>query len=199
MAWATSGGVGSAAIQLGVAAGARVFATAGGPEKLRFCSDLGADVAIDSRSDDFVERIFELTDDRGVDVVCDLVGGATTERSWSCTAREGRYLVVGFAEDPENGLSGHALRPLTAGNFAVVGVMLAWVTNLPPFVRKLGINPFPRAVAEDVHAQLGALLAAKKIRPTLQRRVGLEAAAAALEDHEARRTIGRTVVELNGG
>jgi NADPH2:quinone reductase len=193
---AGASGVGSAAIQLGVAAGARVFATARGPEKGRYCRELGAEVAIDPASEDFVERVFELTDDRGADVVCDLVGGETTEKSWRCTAREGRYLVVGFAADPENGLSGHALRPLTAANISVIGVMIAWVTNLPPFVRKLGLNPFPRAVADEVHGRLAQLLREKKIRPTLERRIRLDEAAAALEDHEARTTTGRTVVEF---
>jgi NADPH2:quinone reductase len=151
---------------------------------------------INYREGDFAEKVFELTNDRGADVVCDLVGGEVTQPSWRCTAREGRYLTVGFADDPENGMTGQPLRPLATGNFSVVGVMVAWVDNLPPFVRKMGINPFPRAVANDVHGDLMRLLEAGKIRPTLERRVTLEEAPAALEDHEARKTMGRTAVSI---
>lgn len=87
---AGAGGVGSAAVQLGVAQGARVFATAGGPEKLRLCRELGAELAIDSRSEDFAEAVLDATGGRGVDVVCDLVGGKTTERSFRAIALGGR-------------------------------------------------------------------------------------------------------------
>lgn len=190
-------GLGSAALQLGVAAGARVIAVAGGPDKLAFCRDLGANETIDHQSEDFAERVFELTDGRGADVVCDLAGGDFTEPSWRCTAREGRYLLAGFADDPQNGLAERCLRPAATGNFSVVGVMLAWVSELPLAIRKLGINPFPRAVADEVHSDLLTLLADKRIRPTLERRVSLEEAAAALEDHEHRKTRGRTAVVIS--
>lgn len=81
-------------------------------------------------------------------------------------------------------------------NFSIVGVMLAWVSELPLAIRKLGINPFPRAVADGVHSDLLKRLADKRIRPTLERRVSLEKAAAALEDHENRKTCGRTAVVI---
>ena len=190
-------GLGSAAIQLGVAAGARVFATAGGPDKAEYCSQLGAEVAIDHRSEDFAERVFELTDGVGADVVCDLAGGDFTEPSWRCTAREGRYLLVGFADDPENGMTGRALRPAAQGNFSIVGVMCAWIDNMPLVIRKTGLNPFPRAVADEVHGDLMRLLSDKQIHPTLERRVSLDEAPAALEAHEARATVGRTAIVFN--
>jgi NADPH2:quinone reductase len=193
---AGASGLGSAAIQLGVAAGAQVIATAGGPEKVAYCLELGAHRAVDYRTDDFAEAVFDFTDGRGADVICDLAGGDVTEPSFRCIAREGRYLVVGFADDPENGLTGRALRPTATGNFSLVGVMIAWVTDLPLPIRKLGINPFPRDVGEEIHDDLLRLLAEKKIRPTLQRRIRLDEAGAALADHEARRTVGRTAVEF---
>ena len=102
--------------------------------------------------------------------------------------------MVGFADDPENGLTGQPLRPAVTANVSIVGVMLAWVTNMPLMVRKMGLNPFPREVAEEVHNDMLRLLSEKKIRPTLERRIGLDGAAAALEAHEARQTIGRTAV-----
>jgi NADPH2:quinone reductase len=187
-------GLGSAAIQLGIAAGAKVIATAGGADKVRYCRELGADVAIDHREEDFVERVFEETEEHGADVICDLAGGDFTERSFACVAREGRYLVVGFADDPENGLTGRALRPAAQANFSMVGVMLAYVSQVPLLIRKAGFNPFPREVGESVHASLLRLLADEQLRPIVERRVSLADAAAALEDHEARRTRGRTAV-----
>ncbi len=190
--------LGTAAIQLGRSAGARVFATAGGPEKTRLCSELGAERAIDHREEDFVEAVLDETAEVGADVICDLAGGDFVEKSWRCIAREGRYRCVGFADDPENGFTGRPLRPTCAGNFSIVGVMLAWMGSLPPAVRRMGLNPFGRDVAEEVHADLLRLVAEKKIRPVIGRRLSLEEAGAALDDHEARRTLGRSVVLVGG-
>ncbi len=191
-------GLGSAAIQLGRAAGARVFATAGGPEKTRLCRELGAERVIDHREEDFVEAVLTETSEAGADVICDLAGGEFVEKSWRCIAREGRYLCVGFADDPENGFTGRPLRPTCAGNFSIVGVMLAWMGNLPPAIRRMGLNPFGRDVADAVHGDLLRLVSEKKIRPVVGRRLSLEEAGAALEDHEARRTLGRSVVLVGG-
>ncbi len=116
---AGAGGVGSAAIQLGRAAGARVIATAGGPEKVQVCRDLGADVVVDYLADDFVAVVKDVTAGRGADVVYDAVGGDTFDRSRKCVAFEGRIVVVGFAggriaDAPTN----HAL----VKNYSVVGL-----------------------------------------------------------------------------
>ena len=94
-------GLGTAGIQLGKAAGARVIAVAGGPEKGALCASLGADLVVDHLTEDFVEAVLTATDDVGADVVYDLTGGDFAERSWRCTARGGRYLAVGFADDDE--------------------------------------------------------------------------------------------------
>src|SRR4030095_7040875 len=97
---------GPPALQLGVAAGARVLATAGSPEKVAFCKELGADVAIDYRKEDFVARVLDATGGRGVDVVCDTVGAPVAIPSWRCVAHEGRYLVAGFSSGIEAGEAG---------------------------------------------------------------------------------------------
>ena len=94
---AGAGGVGTAAIQLGKAAGATVIATAGGPDKVAVCRDLGADVVIDYLAEDFVAVVKDATGGRGADVVYDSVGGDITDRSRKCIAFEGRLLIVGFA------------------------------------------------------------------------------------------------------
>ncbi len=96
-------GLGTAAIQLGVAKGARVLATAGGPPKTRLCLELGAELAIDHTREDFVTAVLDHTGDVGAHVICDLAGGGFVEKSWRCVAREGRYRCVGFADDPMNG------------------------------------------------------------------------------------------------
>jgi NADPH:quinone reductase-like Zn-dependent oxidoreductase len=87
---AGAGGVGSAAIQLGKAAGAHVIATAGGPEKVQVCRDLGADHVVDYTAEDFVPVVKEVTGGDGADVVYDPVGGDVFDRSRKCIAFEGR-------------------------------------------------------------------------------------------------------------
>jgi NADPH2:quinone reductase len=94
---AAAGGVGLAAVQIGKALGARVIATAGGPEKCTIAARAGADLTIDYRADDFEPRVQEFTDGRGADVIYDSVGGDTTDKSLRCIAWNGRLLIVGFA------------------------------------------------------------------------------------------------------
>jgi NADPH:quinone reductase len=190
-----AGAVGTAVIQLGIAAGARVIALAGGAEKGRVCEDLGA-TAVDYTSDDVFDRVMELTDSVGAEVVCDLVGGDRTETIWTCVAREGRYLPVGFNDDPESGNTGRPLRKVAMGNFSVLGVMLGY-TSMPIDFRRFGINTFPPETGVEVHAALCDLVASGAIRPVVGRRISLAQVAAALDDHEHRRTTGRTVVDLS--
>jgi NADPH:quinone reductase len=116
---AGAGGIGSSAIQLGLAAGARVFATAGGAEKVQICKELGAEVVIDYNTEDLVETIREATDNNGVDVVYDPVGGDVFDQSRRVVGWNGRYLVIGFTsgripEAPAN----HILLK----NYSIVGV-----------------------------------------------------------------------------
>jgi NADPH2:quinone reductase len=94
---AGAGGVGSAAIQIAKAAGARVISTAGGPDKVELCERLGAELAIDYREDNFVEVVKEATNAHGADVLFDPVGGDVFDGSRRCVAIEGRILVIGFA------------------------------------------------------------------------------------------------------
>src|SRR5437868_5000356 len=150
--------VGTAMIQLGVAAGAQVIAIAGGPEKARLCEELGA-TAIDHTADDIFDRVMALTHDRGAEVVVDLVGGERTETIWTCVAREGRYLPVGYNDDPESGATGRPLRKVSMGNFSVLGVMLGY-TEMPVEFRKFGVNTFPPKVGREVHSALLELVAA---------------------------------------
>ena len=155
--------LGTAAIQLGVAAGARVIAIAGGAEKGRLCKELGAELAIDHLSEDIFDRVMAHTGERGADVVCDLVGGPGTETIWTCVAYEGRYLPVGFNDDPESGLTGRPLRKVSMGNFSVHGVLLSYnLASLP--MRKFGLTPNPPERGREAHAALCGLVTAGAIR-----------------------------------
>src|SRR5262245_26016409 len=89
-----SSGIGTTSIQLAKAFGARVLATAGSADKCRACVDLGADRAIDYRSEDFVAVAKEATGGKGVDVILDMVGGAYTEKNIIAAAEDGRIVQI---------------------------------------------------------------------------------------------------------
>jgi NADPH:quinone reductase len=189
-------GLGTAAIQIGRARGARVIATARGAEKTQLCTQLGAELAIDHSAIDFADAVLDHTGDVGADVVYDLAGGDFVAPSWRCTARDGRYVAVGFADDDENGMAGRPLRMACIGNISIVGVMVAWVDAPDPAMRRFGFNPFARDVADEVHTELLRLIASGEIRPYVGARVSLADAPAALARHERREAVGRTVVEI---
>ena len=191
---AGAGGVGSAAIQLAKAHGARVLATAGSEAKLARCRELGADVAINYREGDFGDAVAEATEGRGVDVACDLVGGEVTQRTMRCMAYGGRLMMTGFsggieAEDE----AGLLPRPIIFGNFSLGGVLMSY--GDPDAYGLVGIHMVPRAVGEQIHAQLLALHAEGRIAPIVGRRVSFEALPEELERMERRETMGRTILE----
>ncbi|MGH9080656.1 MAG: zinc-binding dehydrogenase [Acidimicrobiales bacterium] len=82
------------------------------------------------------------------------------------------------------------------GSIDIVAVMLAWVEEVDPGMRRFGFNPFGLDVADEVHAELTKLVADGRIRPVIGRRVTMEEAGQALQKHEARRSLGHTVVEI---
>ena len=89
-------GIGTTAIQMSRAFGARVFATAGSPDKCAACERLGAERAIDYRRQDFVEAVKDLTSGRGVDVILDMVGGDYVARNLEALALDGRLVQIAF-------------------------------------------------------------------------------------------------------
>jgi NADPH2:quinone reductase len=193
--------VGTAAVQLGVAAGADVMAVVGRAGKADVCRDVGAALVVDRSSEDVFDAVMTHTDGHGADVAFDVVGGDGTETIWTTMAQGGRYLAVGFNDDPQSGLTGRPLRRVSMGNFSVLGVILAYL-DAPLEFRRFGVNPFGPAVGREVHASLLDLVARGSIRPVIGRRITMDGVAAALDDHEQRRTSGRTVVEItprNGG
>jgi NADPH2:quinone reductase len=176
---AAAGGVGLAAVQIAKALGARVIATAGGPEKCEVARAAGADETIDYAREDFVERVKAATGGRGADVVYDSVGGDVFERSLKCLAWNGRLLVVGFASGV---IPSVAANRILLKNIAVVGLHWgAYATHEP------------ERVAEAFQA-LFELYEAGRIRPLIQRAYPLERVAEALADLGSRRSHGKLVL-----
>ncbi|WP_254339815.1 zinc-binding dehydrogenase [Micromonospora sp. A3M-1-15] len=173
---AAAGGVGSAAVQLGKAAGARVIGVVGGPEKAAVAHALGADVVVDRRDEDFVEVVRAETGGRGADVVYDPVGGDTYQRSTKCVAFEGRILVVGFAGGR---IQSAALNHALVKNYSIVG--LHW---------GLYQRHDPAAVAE-CHRALTALADRGAVRPLVSERLPLDEVAAGVQRLADGATVGR--------
>lgn len=199
---AAAGGVGSAAVQLAVAAGAEVIATVGSDAKADLVRNLGAQHVVNYRKADFADVALEITRSRGVDVCFDGVGGEVMLQSLRCIARGGRHLTIGFA----SGIEAEEVplvtgRMLCFGNFDMLGVILAYT---PPEIagRIAGgsgmpvprFNPPTTDIAKRVQEHLLSLLAAGKIRPIVGGEAPFEQLPQALEAMEARRTTGRIVL-----
>ncbi len=193
---AGAGGAGSAAIQLGVHAGARVIATAGSPQKLAVCRDLGADVVINYREVDWVAAVLAATGGRGVDVAFDAIGGSTTTETFKCMAFNGRHLIVGFASGIEAEDEGIVPRPVVFGNFSLVGVCHAYVDDPIGFKAMTGFNFPAHADGVEMHTELCGLIEAGELRPMIGQEVVFTELPAALAAMERRETVGRTVVRI---
>jgi NADPH2:quinone reductase len=175
---AAAGGVGSGAVQLGKAAGARVIGVAGGGRKAEAVRALGADVVVDRHTQDFVEVVKEVTGGRGADVVYDSVGGDTYTRSTKCIAFEGRILVIGFAGGT---IQTAALNHALIKNYSIVGLHWGlYQTKDPQLIR-------------DCHAQLTKLVADGAVRPLVSERLGLDEVPAGLQRLADGATVGRIV------
>ena len=176
---AAAGGVGLAAVQIGNALGARVIATAGGPEKVRVAMEAGAAFGIDYNSEDFVERVKEITGGKGADVIYDSVGGDVFDKSMKCIAWCGRLLVIGFAGGT---IPSVAANRILLKNVAVVGLHWGAYAKYEP------------ARIPETFAALFQLYEQKKIRPVIYRSYPLEQAAEALAALGSRKTHGKVVL-----
>lgn len=179
---AGAGGVGTAAIQLGKAAGAFVIATAGGPEKVGVCLKMGADAAIDYNADDVVARVKELTSGKGADVIFDPVGGDIFDLSTKCVAFAGRILIIGFAGGR---IASAATNHLLVKNYSIVGVHWGLYRSKAP------------AVIVDTSARLAELWLSGSIDPFVGETVPMDDFPAALERLGSRASIGKIVLHPN--
>ena len=176
---AAAGGVGLAAVQIGAALGARVIGTAGSPDKLDLVKQNGADVVINYRDGNWVERVKELTDGRGADVIYDPVGGDTFDLSTKCIAFEGRILVIGFASGR---IPSAKMNRVLVKNFSLVG--LHW---------GLYFDKNPR-VLQDAQEAISRLYADGKVAPLVSATYPLADAKVALDALGARKTTGKIVL-----
>lgn len=177
---AAAGGVGSAAVQLAADKGAKVFATASTQEKLALATDLGADHTINYTEESFADRINELTDGAGVDMVLDGVGGDTFSESLDCLAHFGRVVAYGAA----SGMPGTIdTASLLFQNHSVIGFHLGQTMARNPKRALRGVPPIEDLVAGgDVNLLVGA-------------RYDLEDAATAHDAIQNRETTGKVVLE----
>ena len=195
---AAAGGVGSAAVQLAVLAGAKVIATAGSEAKLDLCRSLGAHVTINYSDDDFVTSVLDATDGRGVDVAFDSVGGEITTKTFQCMAFNGRHLLVGFASGIEAEDLGIVPRPVLFGNFSLCGVCHAYADDPLELKRATNFNFPSHADGVRLHSAVLDLVLDGKLRPVIGEEVDFDELPAALQRMADRATTGRTVVHVSG-
>lgn len=175
-----SSGIGTTAIQLAHAFGARVFATAGSPEKCAVCRDLGAERAIDYRQEDFVAVLKEATQGRGVDVILDMVGGPYVEKNLRSLAPEGRLVQIAFLQGSKVTLD---LAHLMVRRQTLTGSTL----RPRPVADKA-------AIAHNLRDKVWPLIEAGKVRPVIDRTFPLAEAAAAHRLMESSTHIGKILL-----
>ncbi len=180
-----TGGIGSFALQMLTALGARPIATVGSPEKARLSLELGAEAAINHREEDFVDRVREITNGHGADVILDVMGAKYLERNVKTLARGGRLVVIGL----QGGVAGTLpLAAVMAKNAVVTGTLL----RPRPAAEKTEIM---RQVAEHVWP----LVAAGKIRTTTDSTFPLDQAAAAQDRFEESDRTGKVLLLAGEG
>ena len=159
-------GIGTTAIQLAVARGSTVYATAGSDEKCRACEALGAAKAINYRTQDFVQAIRELTNGRGVDVILDIMGGDYLPRNLAALATDGRVVQIGLLGGDSSTIdlrrvlgrrltiTGSTLRPRPVGEKGEIASALkreVWPLLERGTVKPIVHKVFPLAQASDAH------------------------------------------------
>jgi NADPH2:quinone reductase len=175
-----SSGIGTAAIQLAKAAGARVITTAGSPEKCAACQKLGADVAVNYKSEDFVAATKAATSGNGADVILDMVGGDYVERNYEAAAVEGRVVQIAFQ-----------------GSYRATvdfrRIMLKRLTHTGSTLRARSVAD-KGTIARGVEGHALPLLAAGRVKPVIDSSFPLAQAAAAHARMESSLHIGKIVL-----
>jgi NADPH:quinone reductase len=175
-----SSGIGTTAIQLACAFGARVFTTAGSSEKCAVCVELGAERAIDYRQEDFTVVVKEATQGRGVDVILDMVGGPYVEKNLRALAVEGRLVQIAFLQGSKVSLD-------------LVHVMVRRQTITGSTLRPRPVAD-KAAIARSLREKVWPLIEAGKVRPVIDRTFPLAEAAEAHRLMESSRHIGKILL-----
>ena len=174
-------GIGTTAIQLASARGAIVFATAGSDEKVRACESLGAQRAINYRTQDFVKATRELTAGRGVDLILDIMGGSYVQRNLATLAVNGRLVQIGLMEAETASID---LRLVIGRRLTLTGSTLR-----PRSVEEKG------QIAAALAREVWPLLEAGRIKPIIYKAFPLAEAAAAHRLMESSEHIGKIVLQ----
>jgi putative PIG3 family NAD(P)H quinone oxidoreductase len=177
-----SSGIGTTAIQLAKARGARVFATAGTTEKCRACESIGADRAINYRDSDFVAAVRELTGGKGVDVILDMVGAEYLQRNLDALAMEGRLVHIGQLGGAKAQIN---LTPVLRNRLTITGSTL----------RARSVSE-KGAIAAAVHEQVWPLFESGAVRVLVHRTFPLSNAAEAHRVMESSTHIGKLVLTV---
>ncbi len=177
-----SSGIGTTAIQLGRAFGARVLVTVGSREKAAACLRLGAEAAVNHRAEDFVAEVRRLTDGRGVDVILDMVGGPYLPRNLEALALDGRLVQIAFLQGSRVEVD---LRPVMTKRLTLTGSTLRPRTTAEK-----------AQIANALRAQVWPLLETGQVRPVMDRTYPLAEAAAAHARMEAGDHIGKIVLTV---
>jgi putative PIG3 family NAD(P)H quinone oxidoreductase len=176
-----SSGIGSTAIQLAKHFGARVIATAGSSTKCAFCKTLGADFAIDYKTQDFAEEVRKIAGKHGVDVVLDMVGGTYLQRNMSVMAAEGRIVQIGF------------LQSAMVENFDLRPIMLRRLTLTGSTLRARSVQQ-KAEVAAALREKIWPLLAKGLVKPLIFATFPLEQARQAHEMMESSSHLGKILL-----
>jgi NADPH2:quinone reductase len=177
---AGAGGVGSAAIQIGCARGAKVVATAGSDEKLEICRRAGAELAVNYREDSFCKVVQKVTEGRGADVIFDPVGGPVFEQSTRCIAFEGRIVTIGYASGIIPSITANRI---LLKNMDVIG--LFWGNYRYHDPRRI----------KQTQSELNQLWSAGKIRPIIYRQYAFDDYPEALSALAGRKSFGKVVLK----
>ena len=175
-----SSGIGTTAIQLATAFGARVFTTVGNADKAQTCRDLGAEIAVNYREADFTEVLREATGGRGVDLILDMVGGPYIPKNVALAADQGRIVQIAFLQGPKVEL-----------NF--VQVMLKRLTITGSTLRPRTVEEKAR-IAASLREKAWPLIEAGRVRPVMAESFPLEDAASAHALMESSSHIGKIVL-----
>jgi len=175
-------GIGLTAIQLAKRFGATVIATAGAPEKVAFCRSIGADHAIDYRTQDFVDEVARITGKRGVDVILDMVGGDYIARNLRCLALEGRLVMIAFLQGSRAEID---FRHVMMRRLTITGSTL----RASPFERKAEL-------ARSLREKVWPLYAEGKLRTVTHATFPLEEAARAHALMESSAHVGKIVLRV---
>jgi putative PIG3 family NAD(P)H quinone oxidoreductase len=175
-------GIGTTAIQMARARGARVIATAGSDEKCAAAERLGATLAINYRREDFVEAARSATSGRGVDVILDIVGGTYTPRNLEVLARDGRLVQIGLIGGASTEIS---LRTILLRRLTITGSTLRARTPAEKGV-----------IAATLEREIWPLVEAGRVRPVVDRTFPLADAALAHQALEAGQVVGKIVLAV---